>query len=166
MTSVAEKKAETEADPAPLRKLPVVLPRCVQRNRAGSVWSEWDVRFPEGGIADDLKEPGIWKRIQDNQNTAFKRFDEVRVLAFDASWIAHCIVAHASQTEVVLAVMRVTKMPERREHLYADELYEIQFDGVGYVVKRKSDGQAMTNSLVNPVLAEKALMQLYPQRVS
>ena len=168
MTTLAEAKAKAAAEAAEDtgRVAPPVQKGSVRRNRAGSVYCEWDVRFPEFGIADDLKEPGIWRKVQDDINTALKRFDEVRILAFDASWVAYAIVAHASQTEVLLAVRGITSLPEARENLYQDDKYRVEFDGWGYVVVRKGDGQKMSDSLVNPALAQQAVINLYPKRVA
>ena len=147
------------------RVTPSVLPQHVKRNRAGSVYCQWHVTFPKGGIPEDLKLPHIWKKCQDEGNTAFKRKDELRVDAFDGSWTADCIVSHASLTEVILAVKTMTKMPPRTEHLYEDDLYAVRFVGIGYGVFRKSDDQRMrSDAFPNPEVARQQLLDLYPTR--
>lgn len=169
MTTIAEKKsttAEQAEDTAP-RVAPQIHVNCVQRNKAGAVWCQWSVRFPEGGIADDLKEPGIWKRIQDNPNTALKRFDEVRILAHDASWMAHAVVAHATGNAVILAKPVITKLPEQQENLYQDERFYVKFVGNGYGVFRKTDDLKMvSDAWPSAALAETALRNLYPTKVA
>ena len=169
MAAVAKKtpKAGPAQDTATARVAPLVQKNCVGRNRAGTFWCEWHVRFPEGGIADDLKEPGIWRRVQDDANTALKRFDEVRIIAFDASWVAHAVVAHATGNSVVLGKPAITKLPEQRENLYQDDRYYVKFVGNGYGVFRKTDDQKMMNDTwPSAALAEKALINLYPKRVA
>lgn len=169
MTAVAKQKvgAEQAEDTTAPRVAPVVQINCVHRNRAGSRWCEWDVRFPEGGIADDLKEPDIWRRIQDDANTAFKRFDEVRIIAFDASWTARAIVAHATGNSVILAKPVITKLPEQRENLYQDDRFYVKFVGNGYSVFRKNDDQKMVpDAWPSAELARVALINLYPKRVA
>ena len=165
-TKVATQIADTEPANPSGRELPLVRPECVQRNRPGSVFCEWHCRFPEGGIADDLKEPGIWRRVQDNAATAFKRFDEVRIIAFDASWVAHCVVAHATGNAVILAVRGITKLPEQQENLFQDDIYAVVFVGNGYAVVRKRDGQQVVEPVHSADAARGRLLNLYPQQVT
>ena len=158
MTKPAEKQAEREA--------PLVHESSVKRNRAGSVYCQWHVVFPKGGIPEDLADPTIWARCQNSGATAFKRKDEVRIDSYDGSWSADCIVSHASLTEVVLAVKTMTKLPARTEHLYEDDLYAVRFGGNGYSVFRKSDDHRMNpEAWPNPERARQALLELYPARV-
>ena len=165
MATLAEKKVETEAANPNERKLPLVLPQCVGRNRGGTHWAEWHVRFPEGGIADDLKESSIWRKTQDNPLTAMRRFDEVRILAFDASWVAYAIVAHATGNAVILGKPRIVQLPEARENLFQDETYAVRFVGHGYAVFRKRDGQEMAPAVHSAAAAQSVLINLYPRPV-
>ena len=161
------KQAAAEQADTIERTAPVVQVNCLKRNRAGSVFCQWHVTFPKGGIPEDLKLPHIWERCQQHQGTAFRQKDEVRVDAFDGSWTADCIVSHASLTEVILAVKTVTKMPPRTEHLYEDDLYAVRFVGNGYGVFRKSDDQMMMgDAWPNPEVARQRLLELYPKRVA
>lgn len=168
MTAVAKQKADTEAaeETTALRKEPAVQPRCVWRNRAGSRWCEWGCTFPEGATVDDLKEPGLWWRVQQDSQSALKKEDEVRIRAFDSSWVAHCYVAHASLTQVILATVSITKLPGQREHLYEDDLYFVKFVGHGYGVFRKTDGQQMAPAVHSADAAQSVLIGLYPKRVT
>lgn len=166
MTTPAAKQAAEQADTTE-RTAPVVQVNCVKRNRAGSVFCQWYVTFPKGGLPEDLEAPEIWRRVQDQRGTAFKGKDEVRVDSFDGSWSADCIVSHASLTEVVLAVKTMTKLPPRREHLYEDDRYAVRFVGNGYGVFRKSDDQMMqSDAWPNPEVARQRLLELYPKRVA
>lgn len=161
----AEKAPAEQADTTD-RVAPIVQVNCLKRNRAGSVFCQWYVMFPKGGLPEDLELPHIWERCQQNSSTAFRQRDEVRVDAFDGSWSADCIVSHASLTEVILAVKTVTKMPPRREHLYEDDLYAVRFVGNGYSVFRKSDDQKMNpDAYANPEVARQRLLEIYPKRV-
>lgn len=159
---VTTKSAPKETLEAPRREPIEVYATDVQRNRAGSVWSEFHVRFPEKGILDDLKEPGIWCRVQSSPNIAFKRFDEVRIIAFDASWMAHAVVAHASRTKVILSKPTVTKLPEQQEHLFQDDRYYVKFVGHGYAVFRKHDDQQMSPAVHDAETAKTVLLRQYP----
>ena len=163
---MANVQAAEQADTTE-RVAPLVDPQHVKRNRAGTVFCQWHVMFPKGGIPVDLKLPHIWKRCQDSGNAALKRKDELRVDAFDGSWTADCIVSHAGLTEVILAVKTMTKMPPRTEHLYEDDLYAVRFVGIGYGVFRKSDDQRMTpDAYPNPEVARQQLLNIYPKRVA
>ena len=165
MTAVATKSSVAEPADAAERVVPLVNEKCVVRNRAGTVWGEWHVRFPEGGILDDLKLPHIWKRCQQHAGTAFKRFDELRIIAFDGTWIARCTVAHASQTEVILSEPRVETMPDSRENLFQDATYYVKFVGNGYAVFRKVDDQQMVPAVHSADAAQTVLLNLYPKQV-
>ena len=162
MTKVAEQTPEITTE----RVAPLVQNNCVGRNKAGTFWCQWHVRFPEGGIADDLKEPGIWRRVQANGGTALKRFDEVRILAHDASWVAHCVVAHATGNAVILSEPVITKLPEQQENLYQDDRYYVKFVGNGYAVHSKRDDQQVVHAVHSAAAAQTNLVNLYPNQVS
>ena len=108
----------------------------------------------------------IWKRVQDNRNTAFKRFDEARIIAFDASWVAHAIAAHATGNAVILSMVTITELPSARENLFQDDQYYVKFVGNGYTVLRKRDDQKMTDIVSSAELARNALINLYPKQVA
>ena len=163
MTSLADKKADTGTDPE--RVAPLVQVNCVHLNKAGSVWAQWSVRFPEGGTPDDLTRREIWSRIQNTLRPPIRRFDELRILAHDAGWLADCFVAHASDTALDLVVRSITKLPGQVERLFADERYEVRFVGKGYQVFRKSDDQPMKDATHSAAAAERDLRELYPKRV-
>ena len=168
MTSVAEKKAETaaEAETTYTRVAPLVHVDCVHLNKAGSVYAGWSVRFPEGGTREDLTQRDIWRRIQDTLRPPIRRFDEVRILAHDASWVAHCIAAHATDSAVDLTVISITKLPEQRERLFEDDRFAVRFAGSGYSVQRKSDNQEMVAPVHSAAAAETNLRNLYPKQVT
>ena len=165
MTKAAEKIPDADTSEVTTRKEPAVNTKCVWRQRGGSRWCEWACVFPEGAGVEYLDEPGIWWRVQQDRQRAFKSGDEVRIAAFDSSWIAHCIVAHASLTEVQLATVTVTKMPARREFLFEDATYAVRFVGNGYQVFRKRDNQAMSPAVHSSDAAQSVLVGLYPQVV-
>ncbi|MER9936142.1 hypothetical protein [Mesorhizobium sp. M0088] len=147
------------------RQVPEIDPARVQVQAAGQVWREYFVRAPQDFVADDLKEPAIWKKVQAGR-FGLKKFDRVFVVAFDESWVAEAIVASADIKGAVLAKPRVTTMPERYDTLFQDENYRIAWNGFGYIVERKSDGHPMTQPTANPDLAARLLAQLYPARVA
>ena len=177
-TSVAEKKAAPEDEATlveargkaveaieAMRKEPAVQPGCLWRQKAGSRYCQWECRWPEGASVEDLTEPGLWWRCQQEPQSALRRDDEVRILAFDSSWVAHCHVAHAGSTQVVLAVVSITELPERREQLFEDDRYAVRFVGNGYAVYRKHDGQQMAQPVHSAAAAQTNLVNLYPKRV-
>ena len=158
MTKAAEKTPETTT-------APLVQINRIWRNRAGTRWCEWDVAFPEGGTVDDLSDPSIWRKVQDHRQTALTRGDHIWITAFDRTWKAFVIVSHATLTAVVLSEPWVMNLPPPQERLAEDDRYRVEFDGAGYVVIRKVDGQRMSDSLANPALAERAMTQLYSKVV-
>ena len=133
-------------------------------NHDGQVWRTMFVRLPKDMIADDLKEPSIWKAVQSTPR-ALRKFDELLLVSYNEDWFAECRVASASGVSVVLAKPRLTTMPERYEKLFSDGTYRVAWMGAGYVVERISDGQRMTQPVANVALAERELARLYPARV-
>jgi hypothetical protein len=119
---------------------------------------------PDGFVADDLKDPAAWRRLQTGSRNSLKKFDRVFVVAFDESWVAEAIVASADAKGAVLAKPRVTTMPARYDNLFSDENYRVVWNGYGYVTERKTDGHIMTQPTANPELATRLLVGLYPQR--
>ncbi|MES0135612.1 hypothetical protein NKJ88_11750 [Mesorhizobium sp. M0016] len=156
-------------DPATLksasRQTPDIDPARVQRQSAGQVWSEFLVRVPKDFVADDLKEPSIWKKVQTGR-FGLKKFDRLTIVAFDESWVAEALVAGADAKSVTLAKPRLTTMPARYDQLFQDENYRVVFNGHGYVTERKADGHEMTQVTANPDLAARLLAQLYPTRAA
>lgn len=136
-------------------------PKNVTLNSNGFGWREFMVRLPAGMVADNLKEPAIWAKVQKGPN-AFRRHDRVYAVAFDESWIAEAIVIDGDKGRAVLAKPRLTTFGERFDRLFEDENYRVTWMGSGYVVERKSDGHRMTQPAQTVALAERDLRNLYP----
>ncbi|PTE11543.1 hypothetical protein [Mesorhizobium helmanticense] len=145
------------------RPVPEIDPARVALQSAGQVWRDYMVRVPADFVADDLKSPSAWRKVQASRN-ALKKFDRIFVVSFDESWTGEAIVASADSKGAVLAKPRVTTMPERYDKLFSDDLYRIAWNGFGYVVERKADGHVMTQAVANPELATRLLAQMYPAR--
>lgn len=145
------------------RKLPFVAPDMVTVDRDGFKFRDVFIRLPSGAIADDLKEPSIWKKVQSG-GKSLRKFDRVMLVSYDESWIAEAIVAHADADQAVLGKPRITTFPDRVEKLFGDGKYQVVWTGGGYAVMRLSDGAQMTDSMANAPLAERALAGLYPRR--
>ena len=125
------------------------------------------MRAPEGLIQDDLRDPKIWKAVQQNRVTALRKMDHLEILAFDESWLANCVVTFAPGTECRLAIRRVGNFREVGETLFQDSVYTVFWSGGGYAVQRKSDGVTMGNKAYeNEALAQVYLRSLYPTAVS
>jgi hypothetical protein len=122
------------------------------------------VRLPKDIVADDLKEPGIWRAVQ-GSGKALRKHDHLYCVAFDEAWAADVVVASASNDSAVLCKPRLIEFPERYDKLFEDDLYRVAWMGSGYVVERKSDGHRMTQPTANAGLAERELARLYPARV-
>lgn len=140
-----------------------VDPMRVTLNHGGFGWRDYMVRLPEGCIADDLKEPGLWRRVQKGPN-ALRRHDHLYLVSYDETWSADAIVADANANEAVLCKPRVTTFPERYDRLFEDDSYRIVWMGNGYRVQRKKDAQHVTPLVANAVLAERDLRQMYAVR--
>lgn len=163
----APKPAKTvEADKASLppgRKLPEIDPAFVTLNADSFAFRQFMVRLPEGAIADDLKEPSLWGRVQTSRNVALRKHDHLYIVAFDESWAADAIVIQANSGVAVLSKPRLIAFAERVKPLYRDDTYSVAWYGNGFAVKRLSDGVRMTQIVANEALAERELTRLYPR---
>jgi hypothetical protein len=156
---MTKEKSAIEAKPVEIKS------ENVQKNSDGFCWREWQVRLPADAVADDLKNPAIWRSVQRGR-FPFRRHDRVYAIAFDESWVAECIVADADQNQVVLAKPRLTLFPARFDKLFQDDLYRVVWCGSGYQVERKSDGKRMTQVAPTAQIAERDLIALHPKGIA
>jgi hypothetical protein len=166
MTKLAEKPkaADPVAPEQPPAKLPEINPDHATVQATGFVWKEVFVRLPQNFTADMLNSnPKAWSKVQ-ARGKALKKFDRVVVIAWDESWMADAVVAEASQTSVTFAKPRIITLGERQDQLLEDENYRIEWNGRGYVVRRKSDSVVVTETAPTMALAERDLRALYPKR--
>ena len=166
--AVAAKKDEVLDDTsAAPREAPTIPTKSFSWNSQGFNFREAFVRLPKGVILADLNEhPEIWKTVQSAGAIALRRFDKVRVVDFDETWLADATVSFADRTTVILCGIKRTEMPERAVQLFEDQLYKTEWAGSGYCVIRKSDGVLMDGKThATPEGARHALMALYPKQV-
>jgi hypothetical protein len=163
---VAKAAAKKTAPALPsLRAIPVISPQFAKLNLSGNEYQHWVIRLPEGAIADDLKEPSLFKQLQQSPK-ALRKHDTVRLVEYDESWVAEAIVADANATEVVLAGVRIVQLPQRIKPLFEDDRFKVEWRGTGYVVIRKSDGAKMSDFFPTEQLAIRAVGSQYPVRTS
>jgi hypothetical protein len=163
-----EKKAEAAAKTASAeaREPPVVKPANVVVNDAGQVWRSVLVRMPEGAVADDLRDPKIWRVVQAVPAAALIKMDRLLVLAFDESWAAEALVKHASNSEVKLLIQKVFGFAEAKDGLFSDGTLEVFWNGASYGLRRVSDKLPVAQGFHTEGLAIDELRRYYPRRVS
>ena len=148
------------------RKLPVINPETAAVNIAGAVIKELFVRLPVDAIADDLKERGIWKRIQANPGLALRKMDRVIIVAHDESmmWTAYC----TESGPLWANISRPTKheLKSRHSNYYSDETYQVAWSGAQFVVVRRRDSHEMPGAYATEQAAIKGLNDLYPKPVA
>ncbi|WP_168879991.1 hypothetical protein [Rhizobium sp. P28RR-XV] len=147
-----------------MRKLLRINPANVKMNYDGFIFRELFVRLPTGLIADDLKEPEIWEKVQKSSSVAVRKLDRLIMMSFDETWMAEAYVEQAGHMGVTLAKPRLTTLSQRTEKLFSDENYRVVWTGVGYRVERIRDGVAVSQAFANATLAERALTNMYPRR--
>lgn len=144
-------------------KKPFVDPARVMVDFAGFARRSLFVRLPEGFIADDLKTPQAWEKVQANAAKALKRHDALYIVAYDETWIAEAVVSDADGKRAVLAKPRITNLEnDRFDGLFEDENYRVSWAGNGFVVVRKKDDHVMTQPAALASHAERDLRGLYP----
>ena len=133
-------------------KKPAVPGGNVTLNSDGFAYRTIMARLPEGVIADDLKEPGLWRKVQAGM-LPLRRHDHLYIVSFDETWAADCIVADANGLGAVLSKPRIVTFPERYERLFQDDVYRVVWTGTGYAVERKADGKRMTKPAATAAIA-------------
>ncbi|MPZ31197.1 MAG: hypothetical protein GEV13_09410 [Rhodospirillales bacterium] len=123
------------------------------------------VRLPEDFTADQLKEPGIWRKVQASRKSSFRQFDTVTLVAYDETWLAEATVVRADAVSAQLSKPRITSIPPRYNRLFEDALYRVKWFGAGFAVERKIDGHRVTSMAANAAIAERDLARLYPAQV-
>lgn len=158
----------SEAKAAASRKVPEIKAKAVTWNNEGFAWREALVRLPEGMTLQDLNDhPEVWRQVQESNLASFRRFDKVRAVAWDESWIAEAVVNHADRGQVILAGIRKIDFPRREIALFEDNTYKVEWLGSGYGITRKSDGVMMGNQTwPTPEGAKAGLLSLYHSRVA
>ena len=106
--SAAARERDKPAVP-PDRKIPTIDPAFVVLNADSFAFRQFMVRVPEGAIADDLKEPLLWSRVQANRNVALRKHDHLYIVAFDESWAADAVVVQANADVAVISRPRILK---------------------------------------------------------
>lgn len=119
--------------------IPLVNPKRVVVNKAGQVRRDVMVRMPEKAVSDDLRNPRIWKLVQQIPQVALIQYDQLFILAHDESWGAEAIVKKATNQEASLVVLKVFGFAEAGEGLYSDGRNEVYFNGVDFNARRVTD---------------------------
>lgn len=166
MPQAARPTSTTDRDkPAipPDRRLPAIDPAFVVLNADSFAYRQFMVRLPEGTIADDLKEPSLWARVQASRSVALRKHDHLYIVAFDESWAADAVVVQANAEVAVISRPRMIRFAERLKPLYSDGTFAVAWYGNGFAVKRLADGTRMTQIVANEALAERDLGRLYPR---
>ena len=144
------------------REVPVIIAANVIINSDGFAWRDIMIRLPKDAVADDLKEPGMWRKVQASDR-ALRRHDHLYIVSFEEDWAAECIVADATKDRAVLTKPRLIAFPDRYERLFQDDMYRVSWVGTGYCVERKSDGHRMTQPVATAQIAERQLVSLHPR---
>lgn len=144
------------------RTAPLIPHENVVLNVDGFVYRHLLVRLPADFVADDLKEPGVWRKVQGSRN-ALRKHDHLYLVAYDESWAADAVVASGTAASAVLCKPKLTNFPERYDRLFEDENYRVAWMGTGYIVERKKDGHRMTAPVPSAAHAERDLRNIYPK---
>lgn len=137
-------------------------PNQVSLDWSGGKTRHWYVILPEGMVADDLKTPGVWSRVQGLWEKALQKHDKVYAVGFDGSFAVEARVADVAMDAAVLAKMSIIHFPERLTPLFSDENFRVSWCGDGYGVIRKSDGMRMGEVQPSEALAVVHLRRQYP----
>ena len=161
----SEPKSEQKVVPI-FEKKPLEI-KDVQVNDAGFAFRNLMVRLPDGMVADDLRNPKIWRKIQiGDMSHRLLKHDHLFILSFDETWFANAIVSYADQISAALVILKVGSFREIDKVLFSDGTYRVVWTGAGFGVQRVSDGVMTSNQAHSTeALAVAALRLLYPKKV-
>lgn len=142
-----------------------IAPADVFPDRMGSRTREWFVRLPEGMVADDLKDPTIWSRVQSDRGKALLRHDKLYLVDYAESFAVEARVTDVTVISAALALQKIISLGERLMPLFHDEKYSVKWDPRGYFVMRKADQMQMGSHFGSEELAIRHLRSLYPMAV-
>ncbi|MEJ6849539.1 hypothetical protein [Sinorhizobium fredii] len=143
-----------------------VKPAMVQIDTEGFITRQIVVHMPAGAVADDLRDPAIWKLVQGNRQAALRKLDHLLIFGADESWYCTAIVSVAKADSAKLVIGKVSGFQSASEGLFNDGTYRVAFEGIGYVVERIRDGARMGHAHSSEALAVDAIRRLHPQVVS
>lgn len=117
-------------------------------------------------VADDLREPSIWKKTQMNSMTALRKYDRITVFGADESWMVEGVVAVAKKDSAKLGILKVASFLEAGESLYQDADHRVVFDGGCFYGERIGDGVRVTHGCTTEATCVYQLQQISAQRVA
>lgn len=144
-----------------------INPGAVMKEFAGFGRRWLTVRLPEGMTADDLRDPGIWARVQDKPGKSLNRWDAVLCIAFDESFAVEALVTEANASSVVLSFSKVHSGKQRINPGYTDGTYKLEWRGSGFRILRIADSFEMPDGpFATEAAAITAMHRLHPKRVA
>ncbi len=148
MSKISAAKADKpEIDELPEGRKIEIDPANVIINTEGFAWRTVLVRVPRDFIQDDLRNRAVWQRVQKNPNVALCQLDELKIVAFDESWIAGATVAAANVESANLVVHKVQSFKTDEHRTHNDGTNEIYWRGNGYGIRRMSDKVPLNNNV-------------------
>ena len=136
-------------------------PAHVQLDFGGHCTSQWFVRLPEWAVADDMKDPSLWSRVQATRSP-LRVHDELYIVGFAAAFAVEARVIQATNAAAVLALQKIISFPERLTPLFADESYRVVWTVEGFGVERKSDSARIGGTFGSEQLAIRHISAQYP----
>jgi len=130
------------------------------------MWRTVLVRMPEGAVADDLRDPKIWRSVQSVPQAALLKLDRLLVLGYDESWAAEALVKLATPTEAHLLILKNFGFLSVGERLFSDGTHEVFWNGAAYGVRRVSDKVQVATGFATEGLAIDELKRQYPRVVN
>lgn len=141
-----------------------ITPDLVTLDVAGMATSHYHVNLPEWAVADDLKDPAIWSRVQTTR-TPLRVHDSLYIVGFANKFAVEARVVQVSSDAAVLALQKIIHFPERLTPLFSDDQYRVVWSIKGFAVERISDGRRIGNDFGSEGLAIRHIQQQHAQRV-
>ena len=140
-------------------------PRHLHIDSMGHHTRQWFARLPQGMMADDLKDPAVWSRVQGDRNKALRRHDRLYLVDYDEAFALDARVTDATGSAAVLALQKIISFPERITPLFNDGTYCVKWGGEGFYAMRLTDHVQMGPCFGSEALAIRHIQNLYPQAV-
>ena len=141
-----------------------IAPDLVRKDFAGQFTSQYFVKLPEWAVADDLKDPSIWSKVQCSRNP-LQVHDALYMVGFASKFAVEARVVQALGSGAVLALQKIVHFPERLTPLFSDDKYRVVWAVQGFAVERLADGMRVGGDFGSEALAVRYISQQHAVRV-
>jgi hypothetical protein len=169
---MAKDEAEKVAPTKP--RFPLIKPQHVEID-AGLFFRRVQIKLPKPVGEETAIKPvdlheyptELWSKVQMDRNKPLRRFDEVRIIAHDESWIINNALVMDADDKKVQFAKYVTIELAVPDQVWSDDDVTIAYDGaMKYVVRSKRTGAVLMSGFDKLEIAQSEYIRSLGKRVA